>query len=183
MVSRDRPSYKDLKIKMDLSPRCTAFAKSTGKRCGSPALRGMKVCIIHGGGSPAAKAEAQRRLATLVDPALEVMFELLCDKKTPASVRYSIIKDILDRTGFKPVDKSEVAINWDGDVSKLDDEGLARLAYYMERLAFGEDRSRLLQEKRKALIEAGAAPDVIEAEFSSEEPVVKDSLTTGDDGW
>jgi hypothetical protein len=78
-------------------------------------------------------------------------------------------KDILDRAGFKPVDKSEVAINWDGDLSKLDDEGLARLAYYMERLAYGEDRARMLDDKGRTLIEAGAAPDVIEIEFSRED--------------
>lgn len=106
----------------------------------------------------------QRRLATLVDPALEVMFDLLVDKKTPHSVRYSIIKDILDRAGYKPVDKSEVSLAWDGDISKLDDEGLARLAFQLERLAFGEDRARAMEEKRKVLIEAGAAPEVIDAE-------------------
>jgi hypothetical protein len=99
----------------------------------------------------------------------EIMWELLIDKKTPHATRFGIIKDILDRAGFKPVDKSEVAINWDGDLSKLDDEGLARLAYYMERLAYGEDRARMLDDKRRTLIEAGAAPDVIEAEFSGED--------------
>jgi hypothetical protein len=154
--------------RMSLAARCTAFSKSTGKRCKQAALRGMQVCIVHGGGSPAAKAEAQRRLATLVDPALEVMYEMLCDKKTPPSTRYSIIKDILDRAGYKPADKSEVSIGWDGDISKLDDEALDRLAYYLEQIAFGGDRARMLQEKKKTLIEAGAAPDVIEAEFSEE---------------
>ena len=32
-------------------PRCQATAKSTGKRCGNPAMRGKKVCYIHGGKS------------------------------------------------------------------------------------------------------------------------------------
>lgn len=150
---------------MQLAPRCTAFSKTTGKRCGQAAIRGGSVCIVHGGASPAAKAEAQRRLATLVDPALEVMFEQLTNGKTPPATRFSVAEDILDRAGFKPVDKSEVAIAWDGDVSKLDDEGLARLAYYMERLAFGDDRARMLEERRKTLLEAGAAPDVIESMF------------------
>ena len=32
-------------------PRCQATAKSTGKRCGNPAMRGKNVCYIHGGKS------------------------------------------------------------------------------------------------------------------------------------
>ena len=39
---------------LDLStlPRCEAIAKSTGKRCGNPAMKGKMVCYIHGGKSP-----------------------------------------------------------------------------------------------------------------------------------
>ena len=105
----------------------------------------------------------------MVEPALELMWELLIDKKTPHATRFGIIKDILDRAGLKPLDKSEVSLNWDGDVSKLDDEGLSRLAYYLERIAYGEDRAKMLDDKRRTLIEAGAAPEVIEAEFSGED--------------
>jgi hypothetical protein len=122
-------------------PSVHAFSKTTGKRCGQAAIRGGSVCIVHCGASPAAKAEAQRRLATLVDPALEVIFELLTNKETPPATRLAAARDVLDRTSFEPIDRSEVSIAWDGDVSKLDDEGLARLAYYMERLAFGDDRA------------------------------------------
>ena len=41
---------------LDLSalPRCQANAKSTGKRCGKPAMKGKRVCYIHGGKSPGA---------------------------------------------------------------------------------------------------------------------------------
>ena len=35
-------------------PRCEARAKSTGKRCGNPAMKGKRVCYIHGGRSPGA---------------------------------------------------------------------------------------------------------------------------------
>ena len=35
-------------------PRCQATAKSTGKRCGNIAMKGKKVCYLHGGKSPGA---------------------------------------------------------------------------------------------------------------------------------
>ena len=39
------------------APRCTATAKSTGKRCCNPAVRGWNVCRLHGarGGAPPGK--------------------------------------------------------------------------------------------------------------------------------
>lgn len=36
-------------------PRCQAKAKSTGKRCGNPAMKGKRVCWIHGGKSTGPK--------------------------------------------------------------------------------------------------------------------------------
>ena len=35
-------------------PRCQAMAKSTSRRCGNPAMKGKRVCYIHGGKSPGA---------------------------------------------------------------------------------------------------------------------------------
>ena len=35
-------------------PRCQATAKSTGRRCGNPAMKNKKVCYLHGGKSPGA---------------------------------------------------------------------------------------------------------------------------------
>lgn len=42
---------------------CTARAKATGQRCQRAPIRGGKVCYVHGGGAPAVKAAAARRLA------------------------------------------------------------------------------------------------------------------------
>jgi len=38
-------------------PRCQAKAKSTGKRCGNPAMKGKRVCYIHGGRSTGPKTK------------------------------------------------------------------------------------------------------------------------------
>jgi hypothetical protein len=43
--------------------QCSAFSKSTGERCKGPAMRGSRVCRLHGGASPQARAAAARRLA------------------------------------------------------------------------------------------------------------------------
>lgn len=43
-------------------PKCTATAKSTGMRCGNPAMKGKRVCYIHGGRSPGAPAGNQNAL-------------------------------------------------------------------------------------------------------------------------
>jgi uncharacterized protein YjcR len=33
----------------NMAPRCTARAKSTGQRCRMPAVKGKRVCRLHGG--------------------------------------------------------------------------------------------------------------------------------------
>ena len=38
---------------MQRAPRCTARSKRTGQPCGSPAVRGYKVCRMHGAGGGA----------------------------------------------------------------------------------------------------------------------------------
>ena len=45
----------DPTARLSAAPRCTATAKSTGRRCRSPAVKGWKVCRLHGarGGHPA----------------------------------------------------------------------------------------------------------------------------------
>lgn len=35
------------------APRCTATAKRTGERCKAPAVRGWRVCRVHGAGGGA----------------------------------------------------------------------------------------------------------------------------------
>lgn len=42
--------------------QCTATAKSTGDRCQKPPIRGGSVCGSHGGGAPAVRAAAAKRV-------------------------------------------------------------------------------------------------------------------------
>ena len=41
-------------------PKCTAIARTTGKRCQNPAMRGAHLCHMHGGRHAAERAEAER---------------------------------------------------------------------------------------------------------------------------
>ena len=42
---------------------CVATAKSTGKPCKAQAIKGAKVCRVHGGAAPQVQAAARRRIA------------------------------------------------------------------------------------------------------------------------
>lgn len=46
---------------MDPDRQCTATSKSTGRRCGKPAIIGGTVCAKHGGSAPQVKAKAAAR--------------------------------------------------------------------------------------------------------------------------
>lgn len=65
------------------------------------------------------------------------------------------------------VDRTEHTMFWDGDPAKLTDGQLEVLTRHLERLAYGDDKARLMAEKRQAMIEAGATAEIIEAEFAA----------------
>ncbi len=88
---------------------CTGTSKQTKQRCGNPPIRGGTVCKFHGGGAPQVKAAAHRReLESLVGPALAEMARILEDSSVPDGVKFSAVKDVLDRCGFKPSTVVEV---------------------------------------------------------------------------
>jgi hypothetical protein len=84
------------------------MSKQTGNRCRAFVAQGFPVCKWHGGRAPQvimATEERQRaRLAALVDPAITELQQLIGQADSD-SVRLSAIKDILDRTGYKPTEK------------------------------------------------------------------------------
>lgn len=116
--------------------QCTAKAKSTGKRCEQSAIRGGTVCWKHGGAAPQVKAAAERRLATLVDPAINALAKILAGDAQTASDLIRAAQIVLDRTGHGPSSKLEIA-------DKVRSEELGRVL--------------------RALQEAGVTPEQISA--------------------
>ena len=59
MDNDDNPMHRP----MDLAPRCAACSKRTGMRCQAPAVRGHRVCRMHGarGGAPTGKRNGNWR--------------------------------------------------------------------------------------------------------------------------
>lgn len=59
---------------------------------------------MHGASAPQAKAKSARvMLEELIHPALLALKDIVQDAKQPASARVAAARDILDRTGYKPV--------------------------------------------------------------------------------
>ena len=99
--------YKENK----LGQQCTAKAKTTGERCTQPAKTGGKVCHYHGGKAPQVeRANARRIIEALVGPALTRIGKLIEDGEVPSAVQLAAARDMLDRAGYKPVDKSEIMV-------------------------------------------------------------------------
>ena len=55
---KDDVNHKDPTQRLRDAPRCTATAKSTGKRCRNPSKQGWTVCRLHGAGGGAPPGQA-----------------------------------------------------------------------------------------------------------------------------
>ena len=81
--------------------QCTARAKQTGEQCKRAPIAGGTVCVVHGGSAPAAKLAAQRRLISMIDPAMTALLRAVEEcEEWPTKVRAAIA--VLDRAGFGP---------------------------------------------------------------------------------
>ena len=85
--------------------QCKATSKQSKKRCRRRAIKGGTVCRMHGGGAPQVEKKAQERFNDLVDPAINLLAAVINNDKMPAASRVAAAKDILDRAGYKPVEK------------------------------------------------------------------------------
>ena len=83
--------------------RCTAKSKTSGERCKNPPIPGGNVCHWHGGAAPQVRAASARRVfEALVGPALAQYRRIIEDPDTPHNVRLAALRDLFDRTGYKP---------------------------------------------------------------------------------
>ena len=80
---------------------------------------------MHGGGAPQVKRAARERLAALVDPAIDRLGELVRQRQFPSTV-YAAVKDVLDRNGLKPPERTEHQF-LDIDEHESDEALLARI--------------------------------------------------------
>jgi len=96
-----------------------------GTPCGSHAMKGQRVCRMHGGSSPQArKAGARRLLEELVGPALSQLKLIVDNPKTPPAVKLAAVRDILDRTGYAATKHVEIVTLdlIDAEIRKLESE-------------------------------------------------------------
>ena len=66
---------------------------------------------MHGGGAPQVKKKARERLNDLVDPAIKRLKLAVEENAASSTVAVTAAKDILDRTGHKPVERHEDVTN------------------------------------------------------------------------
>ncbi len=88
--------------------RCTAKANSTGKNCRRRAIKGGRVCQVHGGAAPQVKRKAAERLRELEHPAIDRIKKTINrEGDESAAVALTASMNLLDRTGHKPIDRHQ----------------------------------------------------------------------------
>ena len=108
---------------------CGATAKATQEPCRRHADRGQHVCYMHGGASPQALAKARERIAIFVEPALEVLADLM-DFGKSEHVRLRAARTLLEFSGSKlpPVPVHIPTELLDAEIARLEAE-LAELEW------------------------------------------------------
>ncbi|MDH5134621.1 MULTISPECIES: hypothetical protein [unclassified Microbacterium] len=92
--------------------RCTAFARSTGERCGNRPIPGGTVCRFHGGGAPAVRRKAKLRLQELVDPAIATLGRVMVTA-THDRDKLRAATSILDRAGYPAATRVDARVSVD----------------------------------------------------------------------
>lgn len=131
-----------------LRPVCVAN-KRNGKPCNRKAVPGCDVCVMHGGGAPFMRQVAQKRLLSLVEPALALVLtalnsdceysiigtEVICEihgAKCPDwKEKLTAARIVLDRAGFGPSAK----LTLERPTTNLSDLDKERLADELQQLS------------------------------------------------
>src|SRR5215467_5711372 len=120
--------------------QCHAHRSNGVDQCKNPAIPGGTVCRYHGGSAPQVRNKALARIQALVEPAIDKYQPLLdCDQP---NVVLNTVKEILDRAGYKPVERIEQTNYEASEVEELDalnDEELAQFIALKRKIA--ESRS------------------------------------------
>ena len=87
--------------------QCTAKSSQSGERCKRAAIKGGKVCMMHGGKAPQVRNKAEARLALerALDPAIRELFRILNAKSVPDQVKRQMVDSVLDRNDLSGVHK------------------------------------------------------------------------------
>jgi len=80
---------------------CHAHSSRTGAPCRNHAIAGGVVCRAHGGAVPNVRAAAERRIQSLVLPALATIAQAIKAFDSEPAVALAAARDLLDRAGFK----------------------------------------------------------------------------------
>lgn len=96
---RNDPNRRLAKMIGEVTRRCHARSKATGKECGREAVPGATVCRYHGGAAPQVQRKAALRLLELVDPAIGTLAREMATADKSAD-RQRAANSILDRAGI-----------------------------------------------------------------------------------
>lgn len=124
------------------SRKCMATTRQ-GLQCGRASIPGGFVCNLHGGNAPLTKRAAEQRLLSMVDPAIDVLFDAMrtgppCEKcgrtdamRDPVTVRAAQL--VLDRAGFRPVlTLQTVVVDPNAWMQLVTDEQLQQMKRWIE---------------------------------------------------
>jgi hypothetical protein len=83
-------------------PKCRATNRQ-GKPCGHYAIPGGMVCGTHGGKAPQVRDKARLRLISMIDPALQVLSDVMSSEKAADADKLRAANSVLDRAGYARV--------------------------------------------------------------------------------
>jgi hypothetical protein len=83
-------------------PKCRATNRQ-GNPCGRYAIPGGMVCTTHGGRAPQVRDKARIRLISMIEPALNVLSDVMADKDAAAADKLRAANSVLDRAGYARV--------------------------------------------------------------------------------
>ena len=80
-------------------PKCRATNRR-GEPCGRYAIVGGMVCTTHGGRAPQVRDKARLRLISMIDPALNVLADVMANPKAADADKLRAANSVLDRAGY-----------------------------------------------------------------------------------